>query len=100
MTKREKIKKFSKGLMVGIGIFIAFTAFVSLVAATDLYLSTAIVDLLSWFGLITILGYSVFGFIIMLLLIVPLYFFWLIVLVLSYSFICERFNIPLKYSIP
>lgn len=96
----EKIKNFSKGLMVCTVILVAVFIFTSLVAATDFYLSNVIVDFLYSWNLITVFGHSLFGFILSLLLILPSYFFWLAVLVLSYSFICEKFNVPLKYSIP
>lgn len=100
IVTREKIKNFSKVFMVGVLSLAAFIAFTGLVAATDSFFSGMVVNLLYSFGLITVLGHSIFGTIIALLLILPSYFFWLGAFVISYSFVCDKFNVPLKYSIP
>lgn len=97
MVTLRKITNFSKGFMVCAVVLTAFVAFTSLVAASDFYLSKVIVDLLYSWGLITFFGYSVLGFTISLLLILPCYFFWLAALVVSYSFACEKLNVPFKY---
>ncbi len=94
------MKNLLKSLGIGIAILTAFIIFTSLVAATDFYLSKVIVDLLYAWGLITALGHSFFGFVISLLLILPSYFFWLCAITLSYSFICDKLNVPIRYSIP
>lgn len=93
------MKTFSKGSGILVAVITSFILFIGLVASTDLYLSKLTVDLLYSWGLITVWGHSIFGFILFLLLILPSYFFWLGVIVVSYSFACEKFNIPLKYSI-
>ena len=94
------MKQFVKGLGILTIILIAFSIFTILVAATDLYLSMLIIDLLYSWGLITAFGHQIFNITLSLLLILPSYFFWLCAIAFSYSFACEKFNVPLKYSIP